>query len=216
MRAVLAGWFAIVVVAAALLAGGAAGKNVPSTTYVDKSGGYSLTIPTSWKLVPRAVPQVKALIARLKKTKQAHLASTYSSIISSAAGRTSVTAYRFQAFAWPQSAGTPLLTQVSLGIVTTTKAYGASSLTAIGAQFASSLASAKGSKITVPKRVNLPAGPASFIEGTIPAGGGLSNGIELYLIPHGKRLYELSFQTDARALGQATLFTSIAQHFKLN
>ena len=63
--------------------------------------------------------------------------------------------------------------------------------------------------------LQLPAGPAELIEGTIPAGGGFSNGIELYLIPHGRLLYEISFQVDARLLSQATLFTSIAQHFKL-
>ena len=55
------------------------------------------------------------------------------------------------------------------------------------------------SKITVPKRVTLPAGPAELIAGTIPAGGGLSNGIELYLIPHGRRVYELSFQIDSES-----------------
>jgi len=204
----------IAVAAAALLAAGASGKNQPSTTYVDKPAGYQISIPTTWKLVPRTVPQVQALVAQLKKKKQTALASTYSSIIASAGGRSGLKAYRFQAFDWPLSGATPLLTEVAVGVVKTTRVYGPSSLPAIGAEYASSLAANKGSKIIVPKRVTLPAGPAELIEGTIPAGTGLSNGIELYLVPHGKRLYEISFQIDARFLNVATLFTSIAQHFK--
>jgi hypothetical protein len=215
MSAARAGSLGIVAVAAALLATGAWGKNVPSTTYVDKTGGYSITIPTTWKLVPRTIPQVKALAARLKKKKAtAELASTYTSIISSTGGKSGLKAYRFQAFDWPQTGSTPLLAEVSVGVVKTTKAYGPASLAAIGAEYANSLSANTGSKITVPKRVTLPVGPAEFIEGTIPAGSGLSNGIELYLIPHGKRLYELSFQVDAKYLRQATLFTAIARLFK--
>ncbi len=214
MGAARAGWLAIAVTTAAVLAAGASGKNQPSTTYLDKTGGYQISIPTTWKLVPRTVPQVQALIAQLKKQKQTTLASMYSSIISSAGGRSGLKAYRFQAFGWPQSSATPLLTEVSVGVVKTTKAYGPSSLPAIGAEYANALSANKGSKITVPKRVTLPAGPAELIEGTIPAGSGLSNGIKLYLVPHGKRLYEISFQIDARFLKVATLFTSIAEHFK--
>jgi hypothetical protein len=60
----------------------------------------------------------------------------------------------------------------------------------------------------------LPAGPAELVVATIPAGEGLTNGVELYLIPHGKHLYELSFQIDARFLRQAAILASIAQHFR--
>ncbi len=205
------------IVVAAAAAAGAGAKNVPGTTYVDNANGYSVTIPTAWKLVPRSKPALTALVAQLKKKKkkQTTLASTYSSILSSQGGLNGLKAYVFQAFAWPAELGTPLLTEVSVGIVKTSKAYTTKDLPAIGAEFANALSSTKGSKIIVPKQVKLPAGAAEFIEGTIPAGTGLSTGVELYLIPHGKRLYELSFQIDARGLSQATLFTSIAQHFKL-
>jgi hypothetical protein len=202
------------VVAAASLAGGATAKNVPGTTYVDKAGGYAITIPKTWKLVPRSKPALKSLIAQLKKKQQTDLAATYSSILSSAAGKQGLQAYVFQAFDWP-AVGAPILTQVSVGIVKTTKAYGTKDLPAIGAEYANALAANKGSKIVVPTKVKLPAGYAELIEGTIPAGSGISNGVKLYLIPHGKRLYELSFQIDGTLLSQATLFTSIAQHFKL-
>ena len=48
----------------------------------------------------------------------------------------------------------------------------------------------------------------------MPNGGGVSTGVDLLLIPRGKVLYMLSFQIEASQLASATLFTSIAQHFK--
>jgi hypothetical protein len=215
MRGALAGGLAATLAAASVFAAGAAAKNVPSTTYASKRGGYQITIPTAWKLVPRTKAQVQALIAQLKKQKQTTLASTYSAIISTAAGRAGLSAWNFQAFAWPVDPGTPILTEVSVGIVKTSRAYGKQDLKAVGATYANALVSNKGAKVTVPKTVTLPAGPAEFIEATIPAGTGLANGVELYLIPHGKRLYELSFQVDSSLLSSATLFTSIAHRFKI-
>jgi hypothetical protein len=212
MRRAGAGALAAVVVVAASLAGGAAAKNYKGTTYVDKSGGYRITVPTAWKLVPRTKAGIKATIADLKKKKQTALADTYSTILADTSAA-ELSAYEFQAFAWPVDSATPILTQVSVGIVTTSHTFTAKDMTAIGDTYANQLAANKGSKITVPKEVKLPAGEAEYIIGTIPAGTGLANGVELYLIPHGKKLYELSFQIDASLLSQATLFTSIAQHF---
>jgi hypothetical protein len=210
-----AGQLVAVLIAAGSLAAGAAATNQPGTTYVDQADGFSVTIPTIWKLVPRSKAAVTTEIAELKKKKaDAELAATYTSIISTAAGVSGLTAYRFQAFEWPVDPDTPILTEVSIGIVKTAKAYGKKDLPAIGATYANALSAAKGSKVVVPKTITLPVGPAEFIEGTIPAGTGLDNGIELYLIPHGKRVYELSFQVDATLLGEATLFTAIAHDFK--
>lgn len=217
MRGARAAGLAVAVGLAAVIAGTAAAKNQPGTTYVDKSGGYAITVPSAWKLVPRSVADLKAEIASLNKKKtqeSAALASTYASILNTPAGRSGLTAYRFQAFDWPTNPDTPILTEVSLGIVKLSRVYTKKDLPAVGAEYANSLAANKGSKIVVPKVVALPAGPAEFIEGAIPAGTGLSNGIELYLIPHGKRLYELSFQVDATLLSKATLFTSMAQAFR--
>jgi hypothetical protein len=214
VRRALAGGLAVV--AAAAFAGGAFAGNQKGTTYVDEQDGYSLTIPSTWQLIPRTVAEVKARIATLKKTKSTvPLADTYQSIISSAAGRSALKAYRLQAFLWPMDGSTPLLTEVSLGVVPTSKAYAEADLPRIGATYADALAQNKGSKVAVPKLVKLPSGAAEFVQATIPAGEGLTNGVELYLIPHGKRLYELSFQVDARYLKSATLFTSIAEHFRL-
>jgi len=36
----------------------------------------------------------------------------------------------------------------------------------------------------------------------------------MYLIPHGRRVYELAFGIEGSQLASATLFTSIAQHFR--
>ena len=147
--------------------------------------------------------------------KTPELAKFYSTIIASAAGRSGLTAYRFQAFDWPGSETQPIPVQGSLGVVSGKKTYTAASLPGIGAVFANELSSTKGSKITVPKTVTLPSGKAEFIEGTIPIGSGIENGLELYLIPHGKTVYELAFQIEASQLKTATLFTAIAKEFKI-
>ena len=199
---------------ASLLTGAAAGKSQPATTYVDQAEGYSITLPRTWQLIPRTEAQVRSLIAALERKKSTvPLAETYRSILSSSAGRSGLSTYRFQAFLWPLDGSTPLLTEVSLGIIPTSTAYGRSALPTIGATYANALAQNAGSKVAVPRVVALPSGPAALVVAVIPAGEGLSNGVELYLIPHGKHLYELSFQIDARFLRQATILTSIAEHF---
>jgi hypothetical protein len=192
-------------------------ENLPSTTYLDRADGYEITIPTAWKLVPRSKAELTAEIASLRRTKSAanaELASTYASILASPAGVTGLTSYRFQAFAWPVDGSTPLLTEVSVGLVGDSKAYGHANLTTVGDQYANALSANAGSKILDPRRVRLPAGNAEFVEGTIPAGSGLATGVELYLIPHGKHVYELAFSVDATFLSQATLFAAIAEHFR--
>ena len=215
VRAGLAGALASALAFAAV-ATGAAAKNQPSTIYVDKAGGYAIAVPKTWQLIPRSQAGVKALIAKLKKkSSTVSLADFYSTILASQAGKSGIAAYRFQAFDWPGSLSAPVPIQVSVGISPAKRAYTARDLPAIGAVFANAFASNKGAKVTVPKTVTLPAGKAELVEAAIPVGGGVTNGAEVYLIPHGKRLYELSFQIEASQLASASLFTSIAQHFKL-
>jgi hypothetical protein len=217
MRAARAGGLAVAaVLVAATLAGGASAKNVKGTTYVDSQYGYAITIPAAWKLVPRTVAEVKQYVAKYKKAKSTlDLADAYASIVASAAGRSQIAAYKFQAFDWPGDFGeTPILTQVYVGVVKVKTALTKKDLPAIGAQYANALSATPSSKIVVPKEVNLPAGPSEYIVGTIPAGSGVSTGFELYLIPHGKTIYELGFQIDSTLLSQATLFTSIAKNFR--
>jgi hypothetical protein len=215
MRAARSGALALAVACTAALPGATAGANIPGTAYVDKSAGFSITIPKTWALVPRSVAEVRQLVAALKKkASTVELADAYDSIVATAAGRSQITAYTFQAFEWPFVVGlTPILTETYVFVVKTTRAYGKNDLKAIGDEFANTLSASKGSKIVVPKEVALPAGPAEYIVGTIPEGSA-TTGIEWYLIPHGKTVYELGFQIDASGLAKATLFTSIAQNFK--
>jgi hypothetical protein len=213
MRRALAG--ALPVGLAALALGSASAANQPSTTYVDRQGGYRITIPTKWATIPRRSAEIKQLIATLRKKKTTiDLADAYASILASPAGRAGLTGYVFQAFDWPQSPDTPIFTEVSVAVTKTTKALTDKDLPSIGATYANALAGNKGSKIRVPKIVKLPSGKAEYIIGTIPAGS-YTNGVELYLIPHGKKLYTLAFQIDAQALDSAKLFTSIAQLFRI-
>lgn len=203
--------------AAVVAAGARASTTLPSTTWLDKAGGYEITLPTEWKLVPRSKAGIEEVIAGLKKTKSAEntaLEETYTSILDSSSGTKALSAYRFQAFAWPPDPDTPLLTEVSVGVIGDSATFGHSNLTTLGDEYASALAENTGSTIEAPRRVKLPEGTAEFVEGRIPAGSGLTNGVELYLIPHGLHVYELSFTADASLLPKATIFTEIAQDFR--
>ena len=156
-------------------------------------GGYAITIPTTWQPIPRTVAQMKTLDrdAEEEEDDRGSRSSTRRSL-ASPAGRS-----RPHRLPLPgvRLAGerrrTPIPTEVSLGIATLTKTY----TDKRSARDRRRLRERrwrrnKGSKITVPKIVNLPSGKAEFIVGTIPAGSGIENGFELYLIPHGKRLYD--------------------------
>jgi hypothetical protein len=86
------------------VAAGGAAANQPSTTYVDKPAGYAITIPKTWQLIPRTAPAVKALAAKLKrKAATKSLGGYYAGIIGNKSGLAGLDAYRFQAFAWPDS-----------------------------------------------------------------------------------------------------------------
>jgi hypothetical protein len=200
-------------VALAAVAGGS-GANVKGTVIVDKQEGYQIAIPNTWRLIPRTKAEVEAVIAALKKKKETDLATFYAGIIASKSGLSGLTTYRLQAFDWPGSMESPVPIELSVGIVKTPRAYGPKDLASIGAVYANALAANKGAKVTVPKTVTLPAGKAELILGSIPIGNGVMNGVKLYLIPHGKRLYELSFQIEASQLATATLFASMANSLK--
>ncbi len=204
---------ALAIAVAVVVASSSSAANVKGTKWVDKAGGYTITVPKTWELIPRTTAQVNTSIATLDKKKQTALARFYKALIATSAGKDGLKAYRFQAFAWPDSETQPVPVQVSLGLARTKTPVTTKALPSVAAVFANQLASNKGAKITVPKIVTLPAGKAEFIEGTLPIGGGIENGLELYLIPRGKTVYELAFQIEASQLKTATLFTSIARQF---
>lgn len=207
MRAALAA-----VTASLLLVGTAAGATPAATKWVDKPAGFSVILPAKWYPVPRTVAAVKATIAALKKQKNPNLATAYGFFLT-ANGKQELKAYAFQAFYFNGPTNDPVPIEVSIQIVKSKRAYTVADLTTAGKTYANALASNKGSKITVPKRIKLPAGPAEYITGVVPNGGGVSTGLELYLLTHGKRLYALSFKIDAQVLAQAKVFRSIAEHF---
>jgi hypothetical protein len=197
------------------LAATAGAANVPSTTYADKAGGYTITIPKTWQLVPRTVPRVKALAAKLKKSKATiSLGNYYLTLIATPDQQKQLSLYRFQAFDWPASLSEPVPTEVSVGAVVDKSVITAKRLPSIGAYYAKALKSNKGSQVMGPKTVKLPVGRAELIEAVVPNGNGVSTGVDLLLIPRGKVLYLLSFQIEASQLSSATIFISIAQHFK--
>ena len=205
----------LAVTSSLLVAGVASAKNLPSTIYVDKSGGYRITIPKTWQVIPPSVPVVKKKIATLKKQKKTDLASVYSSYISTAAARKELTDFRFRAFMWP-ALPSPVPTDVSLRIQPVAKTYKAKDLPAIGASFAKNMAS-PGAKIDKPQLLKLPAGQAVLITGTVPLPKefqGAKTGFTLILMLKPGRLYMLSFRIDSRAAADAKVFTSIASLFR--
>jgi hypothetical protein len=215
MRLVLAGTLAAVVSASLLVAGPATAKNLPSTIYVDKSAGYRITIPTKWQVIPPSVALVKRKVAQLKKQKKAGLAAAYSTYISTAAARKELTQFRFRAFLWPLLPS-PVPTDVSLSIQPIAKTYKTKDLPAIGASFRKNMAS-PGAKIAQPQSLDLPAGKAVLITGTVPlpkAFQGAKTGFTLILLLRPGRLYLLSFRIDSRASADAKVFASIANLFR--
>ncbi len=198
-----------------LLAGPTGAANLPSTTYVDRSGGYKITIPTKWQVVPPSVAAVKARIAQLKKQKKTALAGAYNMYVSTKTGRQELTQFRFRAFMWP-ALPSPVPTDVSLRIQNVPKSLKASDLPGIGATFRKQLVT-PGASVSQPQSITLGAGKAILLTGTVPlpAGyGGAKTGFSLVLLLRPGRLYMLSFRIDSRAAKDASIFTSIADHFR--
>lgn len=217
-------WICAMVVAGALAAGlgvgaAAASTSVPVVTLVDKAEGYTITVPRSWAPIPRSEAGIRSLITQLKARKTAEadaLASTYSSILASPQAVSELSTFGFQAFPWPPDPNTPILTELSVKVTHTSLTDTAANLAMLGQQYAAALRDNAGAKIDSPREVKLPAGNAEFVEGSVPAGGGLSNGVELYLLPHRSHLYALSFTIDARLMAKATIFAKIAEYFAVS
>jgi len=206
----------VVVLAGSLVAAGAApAKNQPSTIYVDQAGGYRITVPKTWQIVPPNATAVKQLAAKLKKQKKTALATAYSDMIATAAGRKELSTFRFRAFRWPL-APSPVPTDVTLSIQTIPAKYKEADLPQIGASFAQNLRT-PGAKVATPQMLKLPAGRAALITGTVPLPkqyGGIATGFTLVLLIRPGKLYLLSFRIDSRAAADAKLFASIANLFR--
>jgi len=206
---------ALLVAAAALIAASAGAKNQPSTTYVDKTAGYRITLPTKWQVIPPSLAAAKQKIAQLKKQKKTDLASVYTSYVGTASARKELSEYRFRAFLWP-ALPSPVPTDVSVKIVPVAKTYKVADLPAIGATFAKNMAT-PGAKIDKPQLLKLPAGNAELITGTVPLPAsfqGAKTGFTLIILLRPGRLYLLSFRIDSRAAADAKVFASIASLFR--
>lgn len=196
----------------AIAAAASAATAPTETKWIDKKDGFSIILPPKWYPVPRTTTAVQRTITQLKKQKKTALANEYSFYLT-AFGKTQLKDYVFQAFLDIAPSTDPIYPQVAVQ-KNTQRVYKAADLQTAGRAYASTLAQHKGAKITVPRRISLPSGPAQFITGTIPAGPGLADGFELYLLIHGGKLYALKFDIDAVALKQAKVFRSIATHFR--
>ncbi len=203
--------------AGSLVAAGAApaAKPLASTIYVDQPGGYRITVPKTWQIVPPSAAAVKQLVAQLKKQKKTELATVYSDMIATAAGRSELSTFRFRAFRWPL-APSPVPTDVTLSIQPIPRRFKQGDLPQIGASFARDLRT-PGAKVNAVQMLKLPAGPAALITGTVPLPkeyGGIATGFTLILLLKPGKLYLLSFRIDSRAAADAKLFVSMAKLFR--
>ena len=177
----------------------------PWVTLVDKPEGFELTVPKSVFLVPNSVAKVRSIINQLEAQKQSQIAHVYSTIINS----TNVTLFVFEAFIYSPSASIQPTVTLAVGrtpAVNTVKDV-ATTAEAVARGYA-----AKGAKILDSKVVTLPAGLAAFVELSVATGASAAL-VEIYVVAHGRRLYELSFATDASTRSDATTFTAIARQF---
>jgi hypothetical protein len=182
------------------------------TKWVDRRDGFSVILPPKWYAVPRTVAAVQRTIADLKRQKKTAVATEYSFYLT-AAGKAQLKAFVFQAFLDIAPSQDPIAPQFAIQVTKGAKPYTTADLARAGRAYASSLSQHKGAKVSVPKRISLPAGPAQFVTGSVPVAQGLADGFELYLLVHKGKLYALKFDIDARALSQARAFRSIATHF---
>ena len=215
MRIAVASVLVFALTGSLLTAGAATPKTLPSTIYVDKSGGYRITVPKAWQVVPPSVPAVKQAITRLKKQKKTQLAAVYSAMIGTAAARKELATFRFRAFKWP-ALPSPVPTDVTVTIQNVSRNYTAADLPEIGQVFAKNLRQ-PGAKVGAPKMLKLPAGRAALITGTVPLGKpyqGVSTGFTLVLMLKPGKLYMLSFRIDSRAAADAKVFASITNLFR--
>jgi hypothetical protein len=199
-------------VIALAFASAAAAAAPTQTKWIDRKDGFSVILPPKWYPVPRTVAAVQRTITSLKKQKKAALASEYSFYLT-APGRAQLKDYVFQAFLDIAPSTDPIAPQFAVQLTKGSKPYTNADLPAAGRAYASALAQHKGAKISAPKQIKLPAGPAQFVTGTVPAGTGIADGFELYLLIHKGKLYALKFDVDARVLRQAKVLRSIAEHF---
>jgi hypothetical protein len=207
----------LLALAAALLlsAGPASAKDQPSTIYVDKAGGYRITVPRSWQVVPPSLAAVKAKVKQLEKQKKTELAAVYAQYANTAAGRAELQTFRFRAFRWPLIPS-PVPTDVSVSIQRTGKSYTDADLPAIASVFRQQL-STPGATVSKPQLLKLPSGNAALLTGTVPLGkeyGGAKTGFSLILMLHRNLLYMLSFRIDSGLAGEAKVFASMAQLFR--
>jgi hypothetical protein len=199
---------------ALLLAGSASAANKPEAVrWIDKVDGFSIVLPPKWYAVPRSTAQIQQLIAQLEKQKKTDLATAYGFYLTDN-GRSELKAYRFEAFYFDGPTSDPVPLSVSVQVVPGKRAYTVADLVAAAKAYGGSLATTPGAKIAAPQEIKLPTGPAMLIRGTVPNGGGVSTGAELYLLEHGKRFYALSFKVNAQLLNQAKVFRSIAENFR--
>src|ERR1700694_4924490 len=104
---------AVLITACLLLTGAASAATTPTATKWNvRSYGFSMILPAKWYPVPRTVKAVQQTIANYKKQKKTALASEYSFYLT-AAGKSQLQAFAFQAFLDISPSTNPLPPQVS-------------------------------------------------------------------------------------------------------
>jgi hypothetical protein len=206
---------ALIVVSVSIgIATAASASATPSAkwkTYNIPSVGVRLSIPATWRTIPRSVPAVRALIARLRRQGQYSLAARYASYIDPSI-RKQITDLAFDAFRWPAE---PSL--ISTDVNLKTGASDGKSAEFITLELAGLLRKHGHGTIDPPRFVQLRAGRAGIIHGIAeldPTYHGARSDSTIYIFVRGARLYALNFRAGSKiAASERSVFSRIAASF---
>jgi len=177
--------------------------------YRDPINGFRLALPSDWNVVPNSDTQVNLVIQRLEAKHKVALAGIYQNIVRT----TDVSHFVFEAFHFTPSA----LIQPTFTLSVTRSSRILASpkgLASIASSESKQLIRNEGLDLVEAKVVKLPAGNAAFIEGTEVVASTRSL-LEIYVIGHEARLYDLTFRTSAGTRDEEPIFLKVAHRIVL-
>lgn len=207
----------VILVLLAFVVGTAAPQAAPGdawSTY--KTAGFSIGLPSSWKVVPQSDPQLRALIERLRSRGKFDLAQQYVQILNDPYQRGG--GFAFQAFPWPAD-DYPITTDLIVRhtrVPQTLRADGkALREIAIGLAGELRLQLRKdGGTVSAVHPTRIPAGPAFAFHGSTPLDpsyGGAKSAFGLVVVGSGRTVYMIQLRGDSRAYSsRAAKFARIA------
>ena len=183
-----------------------------------KAAGFSIALPSSWRVVPQSDTQLRALIERLESRRKFDLALQYLAILNDPYQRGRAGGFSFQAFPWPAD-DYPITTDLVVRRmqVPPTLATDEKTLRRFAVGLADGLrpqVRKDGGTVSAVRPVRLPAGPAFTFNGSTPLDstyGGAKSAFGIFVVGSGRTVYMIHFRADSRAYSaRARTFSRIA------